>query len=97
MIPIKKALTRQENQMAFLLAWIVFPIVATAFGFYLGTFVASQHVIDLQPRDIPNGVAGGVIGFGLAFVIALCVTFIYPPIIEREYAERESGEHHHAH
>lgn len=94
---IKHALTRQENQMAFLIAWVVFPIVATAFGFYLGTFVVSQHVVDLQPRDIPFGVAGAGIGFALAFVVAVGVTLTYPKVIEKEYEAREAAEHSHAH
>lgn len=92
---LKKALTRQENQMAFAAAWIVFPIFATLAGFYLGTFFHSEHVVDLQPKDIPNGVVGAGIGLVTALVVALIVTAVYPKVIESEYAAREAADHAH--
>jgi magnesium-transporting ATPase (P-type) len=89
---LKKALTRQENQMAFFVAWIVFPIVATLAGFYMGTFFASEHVIDMQPKDIENGWIGAGIGFAVAMLTAIFVTVTYPKVIEREYEEREAHD-----
>ncbi|MGV3616306.1 MAG: hypothetical protein ACO1SV_13315 [Fimbriimonas sp.] len=93
---LKKALTRQEVQMAFVAAWIVFPIVATLCGFYCGTFFASEHVVDLQPKDISNGVVGAGIGLTVAVLTALFVTAVYPKVIEREYEAREAHDRAHA-
>lgn len=87
---LKKALSRQENQMAFLVAWIVFPVVATLAGFYLGTFMHSDYTVDYQMHDIQNGFVGALIGFGCAALTAVTVTLTYPKIIEKEYADREA-------
>lgn len=93
---LKKALTRQEVQMAFIASGIVFPIVATLAGFYMGTFFASEHVVDLQVKDISNGVIGAGIGFTVAILTFLFVAATYPKVIEREYQEREEYEAAHA-
>lgn len=93
---LKKALTRQEVQMAFIASGIVFPIVATLAGFYMGTFFASEHVVDLQPKDISNGVIGAGIGFTVAILTFLFVAATYPKVIEREYQERDEYERAHA-
>jgi H+/Cl- antiporter ClcA len=77
--------------MAMILVWIVLPVVFTLFGFYLGTFVVSQHVQDLQGGDIDKGVFGAVAGFGLSVIFGLVTTSIYPKVIEAEYVEREAG------
>lgn len=87
---LKKALTRQEVQMAFLVAWVVFPVVATLAGFYLGSFVVSDHTVDIQMHDIQHGFFGALIGLGVAIVTALGVTATYPKVIEKEYAAREA-------
>jgi|GEM_PF-1164238 len=93
--PIRKALERQENQMAFTAVWLVFPVVATLAGFYMGTFFASEHVVDLQPKDIDNGWIGAGIGFLVAILSAIFVTVTYPKYVEQDYAEREAAHHHH--
>lgn len=77
--------------MAMILVWIVLPVVFTLFGFYLGTFVASQHVQDLQGGDIDKGVYGAVAGFALSVIFGLATTSVYPKVIEAEYLEREAG------
>ena len=82
--------------MAFLASGVVFPIVASLAGFYMGTFFVSDHVTDLQPKDIPNGVIGAGIGFVIAILTFLFVAATYPKVIEREYAEREECERAHA-
>ena len=90
---LKQALSRHENQMAFFVAWIVMPLFATLGGFYFGTFAASEHVVDTQPKDIPNGAVGALIGLAIAVIAAIIVTAVYPKVIEREYEAREALNH----
>ncbi len=83
--------------LAMILSWTVLPVVCTLFGFYLGSFVASQHVQDLQGGDIDNAAIGALIGLGVSIVIALGMTAIFPKTVERDYAAREAryaGGHH---
>ena len=92
---VQKLVARQEVLMAMTLGWIVAPVVGTLMGFYLGTFVASQHIQDLLGGDIDKGVFGGIIGFVVAIIGTLIATSIYPKVIEKEYIAREShGAHH---
>ena len=90
---LKQALTRHENQMAFFVAWIVFPVLATLGGFYIGTFAASEHVVDMQVKDMRNGGIGALVGLTIAVIGAIIVTAVYPKVIEREYEAREALNH----
>jgi hypothetical protein len=89
---LKRVLSRQENQMALFVAGVVFPVVATLAGFYMGTFFASEHITDLMMKDIRNGVAGAAIGFTVGVATFLFVLMTYPKVIEREYEAREARE-----
>lgn len=85
--------------MAMTLVWLVGPVILTLCGFYMGTFVASQHIQDLQGADIDKGGRGALIGLGLALAIAIVTTALYPKKIAREYEVRENdwsklSEHH---
>ncbi len=81
--------------MAAILAWCVLPVVCTLMGFYLGTFLASQHIQDIQGRDVDKGVIGALIGFALSILIGLVVPPLYARRIEKEYVARELHSAHH--
>jgi H+/Cl- antiporter ClcA len=102
MIPssIKKLVERPEMLMAVCLCGVVLPVVCTAMGFYLGTFVTSQHIQDLQGRDIDRGVYGGIIGFGVSIFVGLGMLAIFPKVVDRDDAarsERDGHAHVHSH
>lgn len=92
---LRKTLERQENQMALGIAWIVLPVVATLAGFYLGTFVASEHTIDIQGADIQKGLVGAVIGLACSVLFAIGVSVLYPKAVERDYAARAAKDEEH--
>jgi len=95
--PIRKFVARQEVMVAMVLCWMVLPVVLTLMSFYLGTFVASQHVQDIQGGDIDKGEMGAKLGFFLSMVIAVVATAVVPKMVERDYAAREAAlnAHHH--
>lgn len=97
---VRKLLVHHEVQMAFTLVWVWGPVILTLAGFYLGTWIFSQHVKDLQGADIDKGVIGAVIGLVISIIVATCVSLVYPKKIAAEYQVREaelSGEGHHHH
>lgn len=87
---IRRLLERQEMMLAMTLCWVVLPVVCTLMGFYLGTFVASQHIQDIQGPDIDRGGIGALIGLGVSVVVALGMTTQFPKVVERDYAAREA-------
>src|SRR4051812_7009646 len=93
---VRKLAAYHEVQMALILVWIVVPLILTLISFYLGTFAASQHVQDLQGRDIDKGAIGALIGLAISVVIAIGTTLIYPKVIAKEYAVRGRGDEEHA-
>ena len=73
------------------LAWIVVPSVLTLLGFYLGTIFGSrEHKIDLQVAEIHVGFLYARIFLALGLIAAVIVTIIIPPVIEKDYADREA-------
>lgn len=97
---VRKLLVHHEVQMAFILVWVWLPVICTLAGFYLGTWIFSQHVRDLQGMDIDKGVVGAGVGLLISIIIAVCVSLVYPKKIATEYHVREaelSGEGHHHH
>jgi len=83
--------------MAFILCWLWLPVICSLAGFYLGTWLFSQHTLDLQGPDIDKGGIGAIVGFSISMVIAICVSATYPKKIAAEYEVREAalrGEGH---
>lgn len=73
------------------LAWIVVPTVLTLLGFYFGTIFGSrEHKIDLQVAEIHVGFMYARIFFAIAILAAIVVTIIIPPVIMKDYADREA-------
>lgn len=96
---VRERVVHHEVLMAFILVWLWLPVICSLAGFYLGTFLASQHTIDLQGRDIDKGAIGALIGLSVSIVVALGVTAVYPKKIAAEYEVREAsmrgeGAHH---
>jgi len=94
-------LRKHEIKFVLFMAWILSPCLLTLLGFYLGTILGNRtHKLDLQTSDIHNGVQYAAVFFAVTIVIALIVTKALPPVILKDYADREkrwaeSGEHHH--
>lgn len=92
----KHAAHFEDNLIAITIAWILGLTVAPLGGFYLGTIFGSEHVIDLQTKDMVNGFYGAGIGLVLGLTGAIIVTVVYPRVTARDgdYAE---GSHSDAH
>ena len=88
---LRKSLQRSETWFVMFLAWIVVPSVLTLLGFYLGTIFGSrEHKIDLQVAEIHVGFLYARIFLALGLIAAVIVTIIIPPVIEKDYADREA-------
>jgi hypothetical protein len=98
-LPVRKLVAHNEVLMAMILVWIVGPVILTLAGFLLGTWVTSQHIQDLQGRDIDRGGIGALIGLITSVLIAIGTSAIYPKKVAREYEVREESwtrpSHHH--
>ncbi len=91
-LPIQKILKNEPVALALGVAWTVGPLVFTALGFYMGTVLGSDHVIDLQSKDIANGGKGALIGLLVSIAVAITVTIRYPKSVEQDAAE--ANDHH---
>jgi hypothetical protein len=52
---VRERVVHHEVLMAFILMWIWAPVILTLAGFYLGTWLFSQHTVDIQGADIDKG------------------------------------------
>jgi len=87
---LPKSFEKHEMKFVMFLAWIVVPTVLTLLGFYLGTIFGNrEHVIDLQTSDIHSGAQYAAVFFLTSIVIAVIVSIIIPPVINKDYADRE--------
>ena len=80
----KHAAHYEDNLIAIGAAWTVGPIIGTLAGFYLATIFGSDHIVDLQAKDINNGFLGAAVGLGLSVVFAIWVTVMYPRATKRD-------------
>ena len=80
----KHAAHFEDNLVAITIAWIIGLLVAPLAGFYLGTIFGSDHVIDLQTKDMMNGFVGAGIGLAIGVVGALIMTIVYPKVTLRD-------------
>src|SRR4051794_13527301 len=97
---IRQRVVHHEVLMAFILVWLWLPVICSLAGFYLGTWLFSQHTLDLQGPDIDKGGIGALVGLGISIAIAIGVTALYPKKIAKEYEVREAswrGEGHGEH
>ncbi|MDR3691911.1 MAG: hypothetical protein P4L46_21200 [Fimbriimonas sp.] len=91
---------RHETKFALFMAWILSPCLITLLGFYLGTIFGDRwHIVDLQVAQIHTGALWAAIFFVATIVAAIVVTIVVPPVVERDYAQREEkwanrAEHH---
>ena len=91
---LKQLTERHETRMMLYLCGIVLPIVCTLMGFYLGTFVASQHVVDIQARDMYKGLVGGIIGFAVSMLVLVGMVSFFPKVVDRDYERRAEDLSH---
>jgi hypothetical protein len=91
---LKQLPERHETRMMLYLCGIVLPTVCTLMGFYLGTFVVSQHVIDIQEPDIFKGFVGGIIGFIVSMLVLAGMVTFFPKVIDRDDANRAERQSH---
>lgn len=88
---LRKSINKAETQVVMVLAWFIVPTVFTLLGFYLGTIFGSrEHKIDLQTSEIHVGAQYAALFFAVSMVAAVIVTMIIPPVIEKDYADREA-------
>ena len=88
---LRKSLEKSETKFVLFLAWIVVPSVLTLLGFYFGTIFGSrEHKIDLQVAQIHVGFMYARIFFAISILAAIIVTKIIPPVIMKDYADREA-------
>lgn len=80
----KSAAVFEDNLIAIAASWTVGPLIGTVAGFYIGTVVGSDHVVDLQVPDIKNGFIGAGIGLALSLIFAVWVTVVYPKATKRD-------------
>jgi len=73
------------------MAWIVSPCLLTLLGFYFGTIFGNrEHKVDLQVSDIHNGAQLAAVFLVASVIIAMIVTVVIPPVVERDYETREA-------
>ncbi len=88
---VPKSLEKHEIKFVMFLAWVVVPTVFTLLGFYLGTIFGNrEHKVDLQTSDIHSGAQYAAIFFCVSIVAAIIVSIIIPPVIAKDYADREA-------
>ena len=86
-----KSLEKHEMKFVMVLAWFVVPTVFTLLGFYLGTIFGNrEHKVDLQIAEIHVGRQYALVFFVVSMVAAIIVSIIIPPVIEKDYADREA-------
>jgi len=99
-VMLPKSFQRHETKFAMFMAWILSPCLLTLLGFYLGTIFGDRwHKVDLQVTQIHIGALWASIFFAVTMVVAIIVTYVVPPVVERDYAQREEkwanrSEHH---
>lgn len=86
----------EGNFLAAGIAWTSSLAWFTMLGFVMGQIIGSNHVDDIQMRDMRNGVQGAAVGFLVGVVVALVVTFVYPKYTRKDAEEEAHGiDHHH--
>ncbi|CAN5467407.1 hypothetical protein BH11ARM2_BH11ARM2_14240 [soil metagenome] len=94
---MRRFMSDEGNFLAAGIAWTSALAWFTMLGFVMGQIIGSNHVDDLQMKDmVVTGRNGGIIGFFVGVVVAIIVTVLYPRYTRKDADEEAIGiDHHH--
>ena len=88
--PLAHILETEELLLPLLTSWLLAPPLLALTGFYMGTIFGTDHVLDLQGKDMVRGGVGALIGLAIGVLFAIGVTAFYPRYVEAEIGSGHS-------